>query len=40
MENSMLELVVFIGGFVCGTTMTLVVATMAIEFYKNEIRSK
>jgi hypothetical protein len=34
----MIELVVFIGGFIAGTAMTLVIATMSIEFYKNEIR--
>ena len=34
----MIELVVFIGGFIAGSAMTIVVATMAIEFYKNEIR--
>ena len=34
----MIELVVFIGGFLSGSIMTAVVATMAIEFYKNEVR--
>jgi len=34
----MIELAVFIGGFVAGAAMTLVVSTMAIEFYKNEVR--
>lgn len=36
----MIELVVFIGGFVAGSAMTIVVSTMAIGFYKTEIRSK
>jgi len=34
----MIELVVFIGGFIAGATMTIVISTMAIEFYKNEVR--
>ena len=36
----MIELVVFIGGFLSGSIMTAVIATMAIEFYKNEVRGK
>jgi hypothetical protein len=34
----MIELVVFIGGFIAGAAMTIVISTMAIEFYKNEVR--
>jgi hypothetical protein len=34
----MIELVVFIGGFIAGTAITIVISTMAIEFYKNEVR--
>jgi len=34
----MIELVVFIGGFLAGAAMTIVISTMAIEFYKNEVR--
>jgi len=34
----MIELTVFIAGFLAGSIMTAVVATMAIEFYKNEVR--
>jgi len=36
----MLELTVFIGGFIAGAAMTIVVSMMAIEFYKNEVRGK
>jgi len=36
----MIELAVFIGGFIAGAVMTMFVSTMAIEFYKNEVRSK
>jgi hypothetical protein len=34
----MIELTVFIAGFFAGSIMTAVFATMAIEFYKNEVR--
>jgi hypothetical protein len=34
----MIELAVFIGGFIAGAGVTIVIAAMAIEFYKNEVR--
>lgn len=34
----MLELVVFVVGFASGVGMTMLISTLSIEFYKNEVR--